>query len=308
MKNEKQAIIYMHIATFLFGMTAILGKLISLNEFNMVWYRMLLASLIFMLIPQFWKQIKMTSKKTIFIYLLNGIIVALHWISFYGSIKINDSASLTLACFGSVSIFAALMEPLILKTRLKKTEVLLGVIVLFGLFFIAKANPESNFSLESNYIKAILLALVSAFLAVLFTIINKKYIADNSPMVITWAQMLGGFVFMSLIMPFIVSKGVSFTLFPSSLDVFWLLLLAIICTNIAFSIEMEALKSISAFTSSIILNLEPIYGITAAIIIFKENETLNAWFYIGTIIVITSVFVHAYLTREKKSKVIHLAS
>lgn len=305
MNKEKQATINMHIATFLFGMTAILGKLISLNEFNMVWHRMLLASIVFMLVPSFWKKIKSIPNKIIGIYLLNGIVVALHWLTFYGSIKINNSASLTLACFGSVSIFASIIEPLVFKVRIKKSEIALGLFVLLGLVFIAKANPDDHFTLSSNYMQAIILALISAFLAVIFTVVNKKYIADYSPSVLTWAQMLGGTIFLSIIMPFIVKTGISFQFIPSALDIFWLLVLVVICTNVAFSLEMKSLKNMSAFASSIILNLEPVYGIIAAILIFKENETLNIWFYAGAVVVISSVFLHAYYSKKLRKQILN---
>lgn len=302
MNKEKQAIVYMHIATFLFGMTAILGKLISLNEFNMVWHRMALASVVFMLVPSFWKKIKIVPNKTIGIYLLNGIVVALHWLTFYGSIKVNNSASLTLACFGSVSIFAAFIEPLVFKVRVKKSEIALGLIVLVGLVFIAKANPDDTFSLSSNYVQAIILALISAFLAVVFTVVNKRFIADYSPSVLTWAQMLGGTIFLSIIMPFIVSTGVSFVFIPSAIDTFWMIVLVVLCTNIAFSMEMKALKNMSAFASTIILNLEPVYGIIVAIFVFKENENLNAWFYAGAVVVIASIFIHAFYEKKLKAR------
>ena len=134
MKNENKAIVSMHIATFLFGMTAILGKLIQLNEFNMVWHRMLLASVLFFFFPNFIQALKNTPKQVISRFLLIGIIVALHWLTFYGSIKANNSASLTLACFGSVSIFAAIFEPIILKTKFRLLELFIGFFILIGLF------------------------------------------------------------------------------------------------------------------------------------------------------------------------------
>ena len=293
----------MHIATFLFGMTAILGKLITINEFNLVWYRMLIASLAFLLIPSFWKHIKKISKKELNIFFINGIVVALHWLTFYGSIKINNNASLTLACFGTVSLFAAILEPIILKTKFKKSEITLGFAVLFGLGFIAYANPDKDYSLNSNYIIAINLALISSLLAVIFTIINKKYIKENNPLIVTWAQMTGGFLFLSLLLPFVIHSGMEFQFFPNVKDTILLIIMAILCTNIAFSLEVESLKNMSAFTSNLILNLEPIYGIVAAIIIFKENKILNFWFYLGASIIVVSVFAHGFYSK-KKSKAI----
>jgi drug/metabolite transporter (DMT)-like permease len=298
MKPTNKAFLYMHIATFLFGMTAIIGKLITLNEFNMVWHRMLITSVVFLLVPTFWKNIHKIPKKIIGIFFLNGVVVALHWLTFYGSIKINNNASLTLACFGSVSTMASVLEPLILKQKFKKSELLLGMIVLVGLVFIAFADPNGKFDLGSTYFQAIILALVSSFFAIIFTIINKKYIQEYNPIVVTWAQMTGGFLFLTLMIPFVIHNGIQFQLVPSTGDGIWLIILAVLCTNIAFSLEIESLKKMSAFTSSIILNLEPVYGIFVAIFLFKENEMLNQWFYIGASIVIISVFAHAYFTRK----------
>lgn len=289
----------MHIATFLFGMTAIIGKLISLNEFNLVWHRMLIASLAFLLIPSFWKNLKLISRKHLYIFLANGIIVALHWVTFYGSIKVNNNASLTLACFGTVSLFAAFLEPMILKTKFKQSEIILGFAVLLGLGFIAFANPEKDFSLHSNYIIAIILALISSFFAVIFTVINKKYIEDNNPLVVTWAQMTGGFIFLTLLLPLVFHFNISFQFTPNFYDTILLVIIAIICTNMAFSLEVESLKQMSAFTSNLILNLEPIYGIIVAIIIFNENEFLNFWFYVGTVIITSSIFIHAFFNKRR---------
>lgn len=291
----------MHIATFLFGITAIIGKLITLNEFNLVWHRMMMASLVFLLIPSFWKNIKNIPKKTILIFMFNGSVVAIHWVTFYGSIKINNNASLTLACFGSVSAIAAVLEPLYLKTKFKLSELILGLVIFVGLIFIAFADPNGSFNLGSNYFKAIILALISSFVAVIFTLINKKYIEDHSPVVITWAQMTGGFLFLCLFLPFVFINDMEFQFIPNNSNLLWILFLAVFCTNLAFSLEVESLKKMSAFTSSLILNLEPVYGILIAIVFFNENEMLNTWFYTGAVIIISSVFIHALINKKTKA-------
>lgn len=295
MEPQKRALGLMHVATFLFGFTAILGKLITLSEVNLVWHRMWSAAIIFMLFPIFWKQIKATAPKTIGIFFLNGFLVALHWLCFYGCIKLSNSSSLALACFGSIAAFTAFLEPIILKTRFFKSEVFIAFIVFLGLYFVAKADPNLQWSFESNYFKAVILGVVAAFWAALFSIINKKYIADNSPTVITWAQMVGGFTFISFLLPVFFHLDISFEWVPSWQNIVYLLLLSIICTNIAFSMEMEALKKITAFKANLILNLEPIYGILLALWIFKEYEILNFWFYLGAFLIIISVFVHPFI-------------
>lgn len=302
MKPQNKALVLMHIATFLFGFTAILGKLISLPTLDLVWHRMWLASLIFLFFPSFFKKLKATSKQTKIQFLLIGILVALHWLTFYGCIKLGDSASLALATFGTITLFAALIEPLVFKVKMKKRELFIGILVIIGLVFIAKSNPDKEFSLQSTYIQAMILGIIAAFLAALFSVLNKKYVADNYPTVVTFLQMVGGFIFLSLIIPFMIYKGISFEFVPSKIDIIYLVLLAVVCTNIAFSLEMEALKNMSAFTSNLILNMEPIYGIALAIVIFAENEMLNTWFYAGASLIMLTVFIHPILDKYINNK------
>ena len=292
----------MHIATFLFGFTAILGKLISLSSLNLVWHRMWIASAIFLFFPGFFRKLKATSIAVRKQFLLIGVLVALHWLAFYGCIKLGNSASLALATFGTITLFAALIEPLVFKVKLKKRELFIGVLVLVGLAFIAKSNPDEEFSLQSSYIQAMILGVVAAFFAALFSVLNKKYVGDNYPTIVTFFQMMGGFIFLTFLIPLMLFNGAEFELIPSWKDVGYLILLAVICTNIAFSLEMQALKNMSAFTSNLILNLEPIYGIALAIVFFAENQMLNAWFYIGAGIITLTVFIHPLMDKYINKK------
>jgi drug/metabolite transporter (DMT)-like permease len=306
MKPENKAIGLMHLATFLFGFTAILGKLISLSSLNLVWHRMWIASAIFLFFPGFFRKLKATSKTVRKQFLLIGTLVAMHWLTFYGCIKVGNSASLALATFGTITLFAALIEPLVFKVKMKKRELFIGVLVLVGLAFIAKSNPDEEFSMQSSYIQALVLGIVAAFFAALFSVLNKKYVADNYPTVLTFLQMMGGVIFLTFLIPLLLFNGASFEFIPSGKDIGYLLLLAVICTNIAFSLEMKALKNMSAFTSNLILNMEPIYGIALAIVFFAENEILNFWFYIGAAIIMLTVFIHPmmdrYINKKKAAK------
>lgn len=297
MKPANKAIGLMHIATFLFGFTAILGKIITLGSLNLVWHRMWIASFIFLFFPGFIRKMKATSGIVKKQFLLIGILVALHWLTFYGCIKVGNSSSLALATFGTITFFAALIEPLVFKVKMKKRELFIGVLVIIGLALIAKSNPDEDFSWKSSYIQAMVLGIVAAFFAALFSVLNKKYVGDNYPTIVTFFQMMGGFIFLSFLIPLMMFNGLSFEFIPSWRDVGYLVLLAVICTNIAFSLEMEALKNMSAFTSNLILNMEPIYGIALAILIFAENQMLNAWFYIGAGIIMLTVFIHPIMDR-----------
>mgnify|MGYP002629228205 CR=1 FL=1 len=304
MKPENKAIGLMHLATFLFGFTAILGKLISLSSLNLVWHRMWIASAIFLFFPKFFQKLRNTSKQVRKQFLLIGTLVAIHWLTFYGCIKVGNSASLALATFGTITLFAAFIEPIVFKVKFKKRELFIGVLVLLGLAFIAKSNPDQEFSWQSSYIQAMGLGVVAAFFAALFSVLNKKYVGDNSPAVLTFLQMTGGFVFLTLLVPYLMFTGADFQLIPSWKDIGYLVLLAVICTNIAFSLEMEALKNMSAFTSNLILNMEPIYGIALAIVVFAENQLLNGWFYLGASLIMLTVFIHPVIDKyfNKKMK------
>jgi drug/metabolite transporter (DMT)-like permease len=304
MKPENKAIGLMHLATFLFGFTAILGKLISLSSLNLVWHRMWIASAIFLFFPSFFKKLRATNKTVRKQFLLIGVLVSFHWLTFYGCIKVGNSASLALATFGTITLFAALIEPMVFKVKMKKRELFIGVLVLVGLAFIAKSNPDEEFSLKSTYIQAMLLGIVAAFFAALFSVLNKKYVGDNYPTVLTFLQMMGGFIFLTFLIPLMLFNGASFELIPSWQDIGYLVLLAVICTNIAFSLEMQALKNMSAFTSNLILNMEPIYGIALAIIIFAENQMLNGWFYAGAALIMLTVFIHPMMDRYFNKKAI----
>lgn len=292
----------MHIATFLFGFTAILGKLISLNSLNLVWHRMWIAAVFFLVFPNFIRKLRSTSREVRKQFLLIGGLVAIHWLTFYGCIKVGNSASLALATFGTITLFAAFIEPIVFKVKFKKRELFIGVLVIIGLAFIAKSNPDQEFSFQSSYIQAMGLGIVAAFFAALFSVLNKKYVKNNSPTVVTFLQMTGGFVFLTLLVPYLMLTGADFKVIPSWSDIGYLILLAIVCTNIAFSLEMEALKNMSAFTSNLILNMEPIYGIALAIVFFAENQMLNMWFYAGAIIILITVFLHPILDKYFNDK------
>lgn len=289
----------MHIATFLFGFTAILGKLISLNEVNLVWYRMGIASLVFLSFPSLWKNIIKIPQKYKIIFLGNGAIVALHWLTFYGCIKLSNSSSLALACMGCAAAFTSVLEPLFLKSKFQKRELALGIVVLVGLYFISIANEGESWTLASNYFVAFLVGIFSVFLAAIFSIVNKKYIGNYHSISATWLQMTGGFIFISLLLPLITKFfDYNFTVFLSKEDWFLMIILAILCTNLAFTFAISSLKQISAFVSNLIINLEPIYGFLLVFFIFKEAELMSPYFLTGAGIITISVFIYPIIKKK----------
>lgn len=304
-----KALIYLHISVFLWGFTAIFGKLISYDSFTLVWHRMTLTAAVYFLFPNVWKQLFQLKKKEILRFLGIGAIVCAHWLTFYGSIKVGNSVSITLACLGSSSFFASIFEPLFLKQRFQKRDIISGLVVILGVAFISFSLPEPP-DANSSYTPAIVIGITSAALAALFSTLNKKYIDNAPPLTISALEMLSGAILLGLVALLMFPESLS--IFPTfnlelfdpnnlqngSIDLLWLILLSVLCTNLTFYLATIALKQISAFTANLSVNLEPVYGIVLGIWVFKENQDLNIAFYLGTIIILAAIFVNVFI-KEK---------
>jgi drug/metabolite transporter (DMT)-like permease len=290
----KKPLFQLHIAVFLFGFTAILGKLLSIQEYSLVWWRMLIASLVFLVFPGFFPKLRALSTQQILRFLGIGVLVAVHWITFYGSIKVGNSASLTLVCFGLTASFTSLIEPWVLGQRVRKPELLLGLVAFLGIYFIYLASPQMEIP-SARFNKALLLGVFSSFVAALFSSLNAKYIKKADSVSVTFLELGGGFLFVSLL--FLVNNNNDFQLLEKGTDWIWMLLLTVVCTNFAFALNLQAMKHISAFTANIAINLEPIYGMLLAAVFFHENKFLTASFYQGAAIILATVFLHPLLNR-----------
>ncbi len=282
----RKAYIQMHIAILLWGFTGIFGKAIGMNAIMIVWYRMILSAVALIPFMVHGKKFSFPPKKDFLKIAWVGIVVCLHWLMFYASIKASN-VSIALSCFSSVALFSALLEPFIYKHKFNPSNILLALMVMVGIYII--------FSVQKLYSLGIVLALISALLGAWFTILNKKFVSTYEPATVTFIELISGFAFLTLILPLLLlSFDFSFEL-PSTLDWLWLILLSVICTAVAFTISLEALKKINAFTMNLSVNLEPLYSIVLAILIFDEGKELNPGFYVGTLIVISSVVVHSLL-------------
>ncbi len=277
----KKALIQLHIAVFLAGFTGILGKLIDLNEGLLVWYRMLITVITLAVILGFQKEIKKLPWNDTLKVVGVGGVIALHWVTFYGSIKYSN-VSIALVCFSSIGFFTAIFEPLILKRRFEWRELALGLLCIAGIYLIFNFNPQ--------YKTGIIIGLISALLAVCFSILNKSFVARIPVKTITFYEMGGGWLVLTLLMPFYMKLFPTDYIFPSFDDWIWLLILAWLCTVWAVMLQLSSLKKLSTFTSNLTYNLEPIYGILLAFILFKENENLSSGFYYGLALILLSVF------------------
>lgn len=289
----RKAYLQMHISILLWGFTGIFGKAIEMNAIMIVWYRMIISAVALIPFMVKHKQFILPDKKRLASIIITGFVVCLHWLTFYASIKASN-VSIALSCFASVSLFSALLEPLFYRKKINKQNIILALFVLVGIYII--------FAFQQLYAMGIVLALISALLGALFTILNKIFVSNDEPAPVTFIELISGFVFLSVLLPIILPAfNVSFQV-PSNIDWVWLLLLSVVCTSVAFTLSLEALKKVSAFTMNLSVNLEPLYSIVLAIILFKENELLNNGFYIGAVIVISSVFIHSLMQYRVRDK------
>jgi drug/metabolite transporter (DMT)-like permease len=276
----KKAFIQLHIAVLLAGLTGVLGKLITLNEGLLVWYRLLLTTLALWVIYFLRSSSTAIPRRDIVRIFGIGAIAALHWVAFYGSIKYSN-VSVGLLCFSAVGFFTALIEPLVLRHRMDVVELLLGLMVIAGIFLIFNVDP--------SYKTGIIIGLVSSLLGSLFPVLNKRVLRRVAPATVTLYELTGGFLFLSILLPFYLKLAPAPKLLPDLKDWVGLLVLSLACTVLAFNLSMNALKKLSAFTVNLSYNLEPVYGIILAFILFREDKYMSGGFYTGFALIILSI-------------------
>src|SRR5918993_813521 len=292
----KKAFIQLHIAVFLAGFTAILGKLIGLNEGLLVWYRLLLTVVILGGLMYFKKQLELISFKEAMKILGVGLIVAIHWVSFYGSVKYGN-VSIAVVTLSAAGFFTAFFEPLIIKRPLVLLEVILGLLSIAGIYIIFDFHPQ--------YKTGIIFGIISAIGSSLFPIFNKQLLVKHTPRTLTLYELGGGLLALSLLVPFYLGVFPAAYYVPTAADWFWLVILASVCTVLCFDLQLNALKKISPFTANLAYNLEPVYGIILAFIFFKENKELNAQFYLGVLLIIVAVvFQTGRVWYDKRTKLV----
>lgn len=276
----RKAFIQLHTAVFLAGFTAILGKLIGLNEGLLVWYRLLITVVVLALLLYFKKQLQLIPVKDVLKILGVGLIVAIHWVSFYGSVKYGN-VSIAVVCISASGFFTAFFEPLIFKQRIVLAEILLSLIAIAGIYIIFDFHPQ--------YKTGIIFGVISAIGSSLFPIFNKKLLLRFTPSTLTLYELGGGFVALSILIPLYLLQFPAAYYLPTATDWLWLLVLACVCTVLCFDLQLNALKKISPFTANIAYNMEPVYGIILAFIFFHENKLLESYFYLGVGLIILSV-------------------
>ena len=290
----KKAFLQLHVAVFLAGFTAVLGKLIQLNEGLLVWYRLLLSILFIGGSLVIRKKFQRISWKGFREIAFVGLILALHWLTFYGSVKYAN-ASVAVVCISAAGFFSAIIEPVLYKKKIVYVELFLGVLSMIGIYIIFDFHPQ--------YQLGIIFGILSAVGSASFPIFNKRLLDKHSPEVLTLYEFAGGLIMLSIVLPFYFVYFKPEYFLPNSNDWLWLLALALFCTVFAFELQLNALKKISAFTSNLTYNLEPLYGIVLAFLVFKENKMLNSHFYIGLFLIVLSIALQMIRVMKLKVKI-----
>jgi len=281
MQNAKtKNYLHLHVLVFIAGFTAILGELISIGSVALVWYRMLIAGiLMFLYIKIRRTNLKLDVKSKLKLFAA-GIIIALHWITFFEAIR-QSNVSITLAMFSTGAFFASFIEPLILNRRIIWYEIAFGIVVVIGVYLITQS--------ELKYIYGIGLGIVSALLSSLFAVINGRLIKQHDAAVISFYEFLSGVAVISLFI-FSWQGGFGNAFFQlSGSDWFYLFILASFCTAYAFIGSIMVMRYISPYTVILTYNLEPLYGIFLAILLFPQTEIMSTQFYYGAILVLATI-------------------
>ncbi len=282
----------LHFIVFLWGFSAILGKLITIPAVEMVFFRSILAATGMGIIMLASKGTFSVSRTDFIKLILIGFIVALHWVAFFGSARIAN-VSVSLVGFATNSLWAALLEPWLNRSRVKKFELLLGLVVLSGLYVI--------FSFDFQYKLGLFFGIVAGFTSALFSVFNSKMVRRIPAFTITFYEMIGVFIGITLFFPIYRiswAENQVLQLIPSSMDWLYIALLAGVCSVYAYSTAVELMKKISVFVIQLSLNLEPLYGIVMAVIIFGSDEKMGLNFYIGTFIILAAVVLYPFLKKR----------
>ncbi len=290
MHPERKAYLELHLAVLLFGFTAILGDLITLSALTLVWWRVGITSLSLLLLVRLRRLWRELARPLLWKYAGIGVLVALHWLTFYGAIKLSN-ASVTLVCMATTSFFTALLEPAVLRQRIKGFEIFLGLLIVPGMALVVQ---HTAWDMQWG----IVAGLASAFLAALFSTLNKKLIHHASSLDITFIELGASWAFLSILLPVYAWLSPQAPFWPHARDWVYLLILSLVCTTFAYVLALRALHHLSAFAANLTVNLEPVYGIVLAMLILHEHEELDAGFYWGVLIILAAVLGYPFLRKR----------
>ncbi len=291
MQPANLARLQIHFCVLLWGFTAILGKLITLPALPLVWWRMLLVALALLLVPRVRRNLRAMPWRLIGAYAGIGVLVSLHWLTFYAAIKLSN-ASVGATCIALGPVFLAFIEPWLTRRKFDPRELLIGVAVVPGVVLVVGGVPV-------DMRIGIAVGVLSALFVALFGSLNKRMVESGDPLTVTFIELGTGTVFLTLLAPLLPHQGALFVL-PDAHDTVLLLVLAFGCTLLPFSLALVALRHMSAFGTQMVTNLEPVYAIVLAILLLGEQHELDGWFYLGVTVILAAVFVHPLLNRKRR--------
>lgn len=277
-----------HFCVILWGFTAILGKLISLGTLSLVWWRMVIVTGVLVLVPRVWRGLSGMPPRLVAIYVGTGLVVALHWLAFYQSIRLAN-ASVGATCLALSPVFLAFIEPVLTRRRFDVRELLFGLAAIPGVILVVGGTPP-------DMRMGIAVGVVSSLLVAVFASLNKRYIGQSDALTVTGLEIGAGLLLLTLISAVFAPDDV-FVL-PSTHDAMLLFILATGCTLLPFTLSLVALRHVSAFSATIAVNMEPVYAIMLAIVLLGEQRELSPSFYLGVAIVVAAVFLHPWLVRS----------
>ena len=293
-KDKLLSTLHFHFIVVIFGFTAVLGALISVSAIPLVWYRMTLATLGLGLVLSLRKQSFRISKTIAWVAIASGVLIAFHWITFFAAVKVSN-VSITLSVFSSGAFLTSLLEPIFYKRKVIGYEVLFGLLVVVGLVLVLGA--------DATHVKGFLYAGISTVLAVLFTLLNGKFVSKTNPYILSFYELLVGALVVSVLL---AAQGAFTASFfeISAQDLFWLAILSFVCTSYAFVISVVVMRHLTPYSIMLGINMEPVYGIALAYVIFGEKESMPSSFYIGVLCILSAVIANGVLKlrRTKKAK------
>jgi drug/metabolite transporter (DMT)-like permease len=282
----------LHFLVFLWGFTAILGKLVTIPSVEMVFYRTFLAALGMGIVILVMRGSFKVSTRDLVMLLLTGFIVAIHWLTFFASGRISNPST-SLVGFATCSLWAAFIEPLAKKNKIQFVEVGLGLVVLVGLYII--------FSFDFQYPMGLFLGILSGLTCAIFAVINSKLVSRVSSLTITFYEMTGACLGVILFFPFYMDQWAvsgELNLTPTAMDWFWIAILSLVCSVYAYAVAINLTKKLSVFFIQLTLNLEPVYGIILALLIFREKEVMSWNFYLGTVVILGAVVAYPFVKKK----------
>ena len=287
-KNNLKHFIHLHFLVFIAGFTAVLGELITNSSVSIVWHRMLIASILTIFFIFLKKKSLKINLQQLLKYSFLGLIIALHWITFFEGIE-QSNISVTLAMFSTAAFFTSFLEPLFFKRKIIFYEIILGLLVVIGVFLI--------FNAEFNFINGIILGILSAFFASLFSVLNGVMIKNDSAIKISFYEFVSGVIFITIYLIFTENINTLYIENYLSLNYLYIFILGSVCTAYAFIASVYLLKFITPYSVVLTYNLEPIYGILLALLFFGDNEKMSFQFYIGLFLILSSVLINMYVKK-----------